>query len=102
VQPAITWCRQRQLDPLQVQRTQIVNAAGDEGVARRDHRGRVHRPGLGKHTLGGMHAPAWDAAELIGHASLIQRRLLQTGQALRRLCGGPRGTFARPAAAAQP
>src|SRR5215204_1684823 len=35
------------------------------------------------HTLGGLHALLWDGAELIGHASLIQRRLLHAGRALR-------------------
>ena len=35
------------------------------------------------HTLGGVHALTWDGAELIGHASLIQRRLLHGGRALR-------------------
>lgn len=28
------------------------------------------------HTLGGMHALAWDGAELIGHAAVVQRQLL--------------------------
>jgi aminoglycoside 2'-N-acetyltransferase I len=36
-----------------------------------------------KHTLGGMHALVCDGAELIGHAALIQRRLLHAGRALR-------------------
>lgn len=36
-----------------------------------------------EHALGGMHALTWDGAELIGHASLIQRRLLHGGRALR-------------------
>ena len=35
------------------------------------------------HTLGGLHALAWEGAELVGHASLIQRRLLHSGRALR-------------------
>ena len=36
-----------------------------------------------EHALGGMHALVWDGGELIGHASLIQRRLLHGGRALR-------------------
>jgi aminoglycoside 2'-N-acetyltransferase I len=36
-----------------------------------------------EHSLGGMHALVWDEEELIGHASLIQRRLLHGGRALR-------------------
>jgi aminoglycoside 2'-N-acetyltransferase I len=35
------------------------------------------------HTLGGMHALAWEGTELVGHASLVQRRLLYGGRALR-------------------
>jgi aminoglycoside 2'-N-acetyltransferase I len=36
-----------------------------------------------EHSLGGMHALVWEGAELIGHASVIQRRLLHGGRALR-------------------
>ena len=36
-----------------------------------------------EHALGGLHALIWEADELIGHASLIQRRLLHGGRALR-------------------
>jgi len=36
-----------------------------------------------EHALGGVHALVWDGAELIGHASVIQRRLLNGGRALR-------------------
>ena len=36
-----------------------------------------------EHGLGGMHALAWDGDELIGHASVIQRRLVHHGRALR-------------------
>ena len=36
-----------------------------------------------EHALGGMHALVWDGDELIGHASVIQRRLLHGGRALR-------------------
>ena len=35
------------------------------------------------HALGGMHALVWEAGELVGHASVIQRRLLYAGRALR-------------------
>jgi aminoglycoside 2'-N-acetyltransferase I len=36
-----------------------------------------------EHALGGMHVMAWHGASLVGHASLIQRRLLYRGTALR-------------------
>jgi aminoglycoside 2'-N-acetyltransferase I len=36
-----------------------------------------------EHCLGGMHALVWEGAELIGHAALVQRRLLHNGRALR-------------------
>jgi aminoglycoside 2'-N-acetyltransferase I len=35
------------------------------------------------HALGGMHVVAWEGAELVGHAALVQRRLLHGGRALR-------------------
>ncbi len=37
------------------------------------------------HGLGGMHALAWDGASLVGHASVVARRLLHGGRSLR--CG---------------
>jgi aminoglycoside 2'-N-acetyltransferase I len=36
-----------------------------------------------EHCLGGVHALLWEGAQLIGHAALIQRRLLHNGRALR-------------------
>ncbi|MFD9963910.1 GNAT family N-acetyltransferase [Amycolatopsis sp. NPDC058986] len=36
-----------------------------------------------EHGLGGMHALLWEGGELIGHASVVQRRLLHQGRALR-------------------
>jgi aminoglycoside 2'-N-acetyltransferase I len=36
-----------------------------------------------EHALGGMHALVWEDGELIGHASVIQRRMLHGGRALR-------------------
>ena len=36
-----------------------------------------------EHALGGVHALLWEAGELIGHASVVQRRLLHGGRALR-------------------
>jgi aminoglycoside 2'-N-acetyltransferase I len=35
------------------------------------------------HALGGVHTLVWEGDELIGHASVIQRRLLHGGRALR-------------------
>jgi aminoglycoside 2'-N-acetyltransferase I len=37
------------------------------------------------HCLGGLHTLAWDHDRLIGHASVVQRRLIHQGRALR--CG---------------
>jgi aminoglycoside 2'-N-acetyltransferase I len=36
-----------------------------------------------EHCLGGLHALAWQGADLVGHAALVQRRLLHAGRALR-------------------
>jgi aminoglycoside 2'-N-acetyltransferase I len=36
-----------------------------------------------EHTLGGMHVLAFDGDELVGHAAVVQRRLLHGGRALR-------------------
>jgi aminoglycoside 2'-N-acetyltransferase I len=36
-----------------------------------------------EHALGGIHALAWEGNELVGHASVVQRRLLHAGRALR-------------------
>ena len=36
-----------------------------------------------EHALGGVHALVWDGPVLIGHGSVIQRRLLHQGRALR-------------------
>jgi aminoglycoside 2'-N-acetyltransferase I len=36
-----------------------------------------------EHSLGGLHALVWEGDELIGHASVIQRRLLHGGRTLR-------------------
>jgi aminoglycoside 2'-N-acetyltransferase I len=35
------------------------------------------------HALGGLHALVWDDGELVAHASVVQRRLLNGGRALR-------------------
>jgi aminoglycoside 2'-N-acetyltransferase I len=36
-----------------------------------------------EHSLGGVHAIAWDGDELVGHAAVVQRRLLHGGRVLR-------------------
>ena len=36
-----------------------------------------------EHALGGVHALVWEDGELVGHASVVQRRLLHRGLALR-------------------
>ena len=35
------------------------------------------------HALGGVHALAWDGGQLVGHGSVVQRRLLHAERALR-------------------
>jgi aminoglycoside 2'-N-acetyltransferase I len=35
------------------------------------------------HSLGGVHALAWDGDTLVGHGSVVQRRLIHGGRALR-------------------
>jgi aminoglycoside 2'-N-acetyltransferase I len=36
-----------------------------------------------EHALGGVHALVWEGSDLVGHASVVQRRLLHGGRALR-------------------
>ncbi len=36
-----------------------------------------------EHALGGVHALVWEGEEVVGHASVVQRRLLHGGRALR-------------------
>jgi aminoglycoside 2'-N-acetyltransferase I len=36
-----------------------------------------------EHALGGVHTLVWDGPELVGHASVVQRRLAHGGRALR-------------------
>ena len=36
-----------------------------------------------EHSLGGVHALVWEGSEVVGHASVVQRRLLHGGRALR-------------------
>jgi len=51
----------------------LLDAAFEGGFAEHDW----------EHALGGVHALIWEGAELIGHASVVQRRLLHDGRALR-------------------
>jgi aminoglycoside 2'-N-acetyltransferase I len=36
-----------------------------------------------EHALGGIHALAWEGGEIVGHASVVQRRIVHRGRALR-------------------
>jgi aminoglycoside 2'-N-acetyltransferase I len=47
-----------------------------------------------EHSLGGLHALAYEGSELVGHAAVVQRRLLHGGRALR--CGYVEGMGVRP------
>jgi aminoglycoside 2'-N-acetyltransferase I len=49
-----------------------------------------------EHSLGGIHALAYQDSDLVGHASVVQRRLLHGGRALR--CGYVEGVGVRPEA----
>jgi aminoglycoside 2'-N-acetyltransferase I len=46
-----------------------------------------------EHALGGMHALIWDHGAIIAHASVVQRRLIYQGDALR--CGYVEGVAVR-------
>ncbi|MDG4824116.1 GNAT family N-acetyltransferase [Asanoa sp. WMMD1127] len=46
-----------------------------------------------EHSLGGMHAFAWEGDDLVGHGSVVQRRLVHNGRALR--CGYVEGVGVR-------
>jgi len=47
-----------------------------------------------EHALGGVHALVWEGTEVVGHASVVQRRLLHAGRALR--AGYVEGVGVRP------
>ena len=47
-----------------------------------------------EHSLGGIHALAWDGPELAGHAAVVQRRILHGGRAWR--AGYVEGVGVRP------
>lgn len=47
-----------------------------------------------EHSLGGMHALAWEGGELVGHAAIVQRRMVHRGRALR--AGYVEGVGVRP------
>ncbi len=47
-----------------------------------------------EHALGGVHVMAWHGDELVGHASVVQRRLLHDGRVLR--VGYVEGVGVRP------
>jgi aminoglycoside 2'-N-acetyltransferase I len=47
-----------------------------------------------EHALGGIHALAWEDGELVAHASVVQRRLMHGGRALR--AGYVEGVGVRP------
>lgn len=63
-----------ELDPsvLWTVRTLLDDVFGDEMAAE-----------AWDHVLGGMHVLAWDGGELIGHAAVVQRRLLYRERTLR-------------------
>lgn len=62
----------------------LLDAAFDGDVGDADH----------EHVLGGMHALVWEARELVAHGSVVMRRLLHGGRALR--TGYVEGVAVRP------
>jgi aminoglycoside 2'-N-acetyltransferase I len=42
-----------------------------------------------EHALGGIHALVYEGEEIVGHASVVQRRLLHGGRALRTATSRP-------------
>ncbi len=61
-------------EDLQVVRTLLDGAfSADEAYTEQDH----------EHALGGVHALLWEGTELIGHGSVVMRRLLHDGRSLR-------------------
>lgn len=52
---------------------ELLDAAFDGDFTDDDH----------EHALGGVHALAWERRELIGHGSVVMRRLLHDGRSLR-------------------
>ncbi len=72
-------------------RVQVAHTADLDGAALEAARALLHEV-FGdemtehdwEHALGGMHALAWDDdARLVGHGSVVQRRLMHAGRALR-------------------
>ncbi|MEP6463534.1 MAG: GNAT family N-acetyltransferase [Frankiaceae bacterium] len=51
----------------------LLDGAFDEDVTYEDY----------EHALGGIHALVWAGSELVGHGSVVMRRLLHRGRALR-------------------
>ncbi|WP_082958217.1 GNAT family N-acetyltransferase [Mycobacterium alsense] len=84
----------------QVHTARLIHTADLDGEARQRVREMVTTAFAGdftdddwEHTLGGMHALIWDHGALIGHAAVVQRRLLYRGNALR--CGYVEGVAVR-------
>ncbi|MGI8681095.1 MAG: GNAT family N-acetyltransferase [Mycobacteriales bacterium] len=63
------WLRPEELQAIRV----LLDEAFDGDVTDDDY----------EHALGGMHALVWEGPELIGHGSVVMRRLLHGGRALR-------------------
>ena len=82
-------------------RIQVSHTADLDDTVLRSARELLHQVFAGdiddddwEHSLGGMHALVWDGDELIGHASVVQRRLLHGTRALR--TGYVEGVGVRP------
>lgn len=63
------WLRPAELQAIR----ELLDAAFEGDVTDEDY----------EHSLGGMHALVWEGRELIGHGSVVMRRLLTGGRALR-------------------
>jgi len=63
-----------ELSPAELQAIRVLlDEAFDEDITDDDY----------EHALGGIHALVWEGRELIGHGSVVMRRLLHDGRALR-------------------
>ena len=81
------WNHRQMREPIEVQVAHTADLDADTLGAARDLLDEVFGAEMDdqswEHALGGIHALAWERGRLIGHASVIQRRLIYRDRALR-------------------
>jgi aminoglycoside 2'-N-acetyltransferase I len=84
-----------------VPETQLIHTADLDAATRAAIWALLHAAFAGdfgdddwEHALGGMHALAWEDGDVVAHASVVQRRLIHAGRALR--TGYVEGVGVRP------